>query len=271
MDRIAAFHGFGQVMAEVARTLIPLGALFTVFQVFFLKLPRMFVRRVATGLVWTFVGLSLFLQGVNIAFVPLGRALGSELGRLDTPAMVLPVGFVLGLLVVLAEPSARVLSGEVEKASAGRIRERLLLSTMATGVASLVSLGYYFVARGRPLTYIIIPGYIVALTLLRWIDPAFAAISFDSGAVATGPLTVTFLMSLGLGIAAEQPGGPTIGSGFGLVCLIALASTLAVEGLSFAFRTRKDIAAPSDTDTSDGGSSICQTEHRPPAESSISS
>jgi hypothetical protein len=269
MDRIVVFHGFGQVMIEVARTLIPLGALFAVFQVFCLKLPRTFVRRVVIGLVWTFVGLSLFLQGVNIAFVPLGRALGARLGKLDVPALLLPVGFVLGLLVVLAEPSARVLSGEVEKASAGHIRERLLLATMAFGVATLVSLGYYFIARGIPLTYIIIPGYIVALTLLRWIDPAFAAISFDSGAVATGPLTVTFLMSLGLGVAAEQPGGPTIGSGFGLVCLIALASTLAVEGLSFAFRRKKDIAAPSNADTSDGGSSVCHTENQPSMESSI--
>jgi hypothetical protein len=271
MEHIAVFHGFGQVMAEVARTLIPLGALFAVFQVFCLKLPRTFVHRVAIGLVWTFVGLSLFLQGVNIAFVPLGRALGAQLGRLDNPAMVLPVGFVLGLLVVLAEPSARVLSGEVEKASAGHIRERLLLGTMALGVASLVSLGYYFVARGRPLTHIIIPGYGVALALLRWIDPAFAAISFDSGAVATGPLTVTFLMSLGLGIAAQQPGGPTIGSGFGLVCLIALASTLAVEGLSFAFRAKKDIAVPGEADTSDGGNSICHTKDQPSVGSSISS
>lgn len=271
MDGIAVFGGFGQVMAEVARTLIPLGALFAVFQVFCLKLPRTFVRRVVIGIVWTFIGLSLFLQGVNIAFVPLGRALGAALGKLEVPAKVLPVGFVLGLLVVLAEPSARVLSGEVEKASAGHIRERLLLFTMALGVASLVSLGYYFIARHRPLTYIIIPGYIVALALLRWIDPAFVAISFDSGAVATGPLTVTFLMSLGLGIAAEQPGGPTIGSGFGLVCLIALASTLAVEGLSFAFRVKKDAAVPSDADTSDGGSSICQTESQPSIPSSISS
>lgn len=241
------------VMAEVARTLVPLGLLFTVFQVFCLKLPRSFVRRVVIGVVWTFVGLSLFLQGVNIAFVPLGRALGTELGTLSAPELVLPVGFVLGLLVVLAEPSARVLSGEVEKASAGYIRERLLLATMAVGVATLVSLGYYFIARGIPLTYIIIPGYIVALSLLLWIDPAFAAISFDSGAVATGPLTVTFLMSLGLGIAAEQPGGPTIGSGFGLVCLIALASTLAVEGLSFAFAAKKkETAATCDENTSDG-------------------
>lgn len=241
------------VMAEVARTLVPLGLLFTVFQVCCLKLPRSFVRRVVIGVVWTFVGLSLFLQGVNIAFVPLGRALGAELGTLSAPELVLPVGFVLGLLVVLAEPSARVLSGEVEKASAGYIRERLLLATMAVGVATLVSLGYYFIARGIPLTYIIIPGYIVALSLLLWIDPAFAAISFDSGAVATGPLTVTFLMSLGLGIAAEQPGGPTIGSGFGLVCLIALASTLAVEGLSFAFAAKKkETAATGDENTSDG-------------------
>ncbi len=271
MDRIVVFHGFMEVMAEVARTLIPLGVLFTVFQVFCLKLPRAFVRRVVIGIVWTFVGLSLFLQGVNIAFVPLGRALGAQLGRLNAPAVVLPVGFVLGLLVVLAEPSARVLSGEVEKASAGHIRERLLLATMAFGVATLVSLGFYFIARRIPLTYIIIPGYIVALTLLRWIDPAFAAISFDSGAVATGPLTVTFLMSLGLGIAAQQPGGPTIGSGFGLVCLIALASTLAVEGLSFAFRTKKDIAVPGDAGTSDGGSSVCHRENQPSMESSISS
>ncbi|HAI85433.1 MAG TPA: DUF1538 domain-containing protein [Firmicutes bacterium] len=253
MDRIVVFHGSMGVMAEVARTLVPLGLLFMVFQVFCLKLPRSFVRRVVIGVVWTFVGLSLFLQGVNIAFVPLGRALGAELGTLSAPELVLPVGFVLGLLVVLAEPSARVLSGEVEKASAGYIRERLLLATMAVGVATLVSLGYYFIARGIPLTYIIIPGYIVALSLLLWIDPAFAAISFDSGAVATGPLTVTFLMSLGLGIAAEQPGGPTIGSGFGLVCLIALASTLAVEGLSFAFAAKKkETAATGDENTSDG-------------------
>lgn len=258
MDSIVVFHGFAKVVAEVARTLVPLVLLFTIFQVFCLKLPRSFVRRVIVGVVWTFVGLSLFLQGVNIAFVPIGRALGAKLGALRTPELVLPVGFVLGLLVVLAEPSARVLTGEVEKASAGYIRERLLLGTMAVGVAVLVSLGYYFIARGISLTYIVIPGYIAALSILLWIDPAFAAISFDSGAVATGPLTVTFLMSLGLGIAAQRPGGPDIGSGFGLVCLIALASTLAVEALSFAFgaKKKKRTAVAADENTSDGRSSV---------------
>lgn len=235
MSQITVFQGFGQVLAEVARTLIPLGGLFFVFQVFFLKLPRAFVRRVIAGLAAVFMGLSFFLQGVNIAFVPLGKALGAALGKLGRPLLAIPVGFVLGMLVVLAEPSARVLSGEVEKASAGHIRERVLLMTMASGVATLVSLGYYFIASGKPLTHIIVPGYIAALALLRWIDPEFIAISFDSGAVATGPLTVTFLMSLGLGIAAEANPGATMGAGFGLVCLIALASTLAVQVLSFAY------------------------------------
>ncbi|MEA4884471.1 MAG: DUF1538 domain-containing protein [Clostridia bacterium] len=233
---LAVFSGFGAVAAEVARTLIPLGVLFVVFQVLFLRLPRAFVRRVAAGMISTFVGLALFLQGVNIAFVPMGHRLGAKLGLLAQPWVVAPVGFILGLLVVLAEPSAQVLSEEVEKASSGHIRARTLLLTMAGGVALLVSLGYCLITLGIPLTRIIIPGYLLALGLLRWIDPAFVAIAFDAGAVATGPLTVTFLMSLGLGIAAAQRGKPTLDSGFGLVCLIALASTLAVEGLSFVYR-----------------------------------
>lgn len=236
MGEIIVFQGLPAVMVEVARTLIPLAALFFIFQTFFLKLPRTFLRRVIVGMISTFIGLSIFLQGVQIAFVPIGKMLGAKIGALPNPIYALPVGFILGMLVVLAEPSARVLSGEVEKASAGSIRESLLLRTMASGVAILVGLGYYFIARGIPLTWIIIPGYIVALTLLRWVDPAFSAIAFDSGAVATGPLTVTFLMSLGLGIAAEKLGGPTMNAGFGLVCLIALASTLAVEGMSFIFK-----------------------------------
>ena len=236
MGEIIVFQGFPAVMAEVGMTLIPLAILFFIFQTFFLKLPRTFMRKVVVGMISTFIGLSIFLQGVNIAFLPIGKMLGAKIGGLSNPIYALPVGFILGLLVVLAEPSARVLSGEVEKASAGSIRESVLLRTMASGVAVLVGLGYYFIARGIALTWIIIPGYIIALILLKWVDPAFATIAFDSGAVATGPLTVTFLMSLGLGIAAEKLGGPTMNAGFGLVCLIALASTLAVEGMSFIFK-----------------------------------
>jgi len=152
MGEIIVFQGFPAIMAEVARTLVPLAVLFFVFQAFFLKLPRTFMRRVVVGMVSTFIGLSVFLQGVQIAFLPIGKMLGAKLGALPNPIYALPVGFILGMLVVLAEPSARVLSGEVEKASAGSIRESVLLRTMASGVAVLVGLGLLF-HRTRHCTY----------------------------------------------------------------------------------------------------------------------
>ncbi len=224
---------FLNTFIDVAKTLIPLIALFVIFDVFFLHLPKSFIRKVASGTLMTLFGLTFFLQGVYLAFVPLARELGIAFGFMKQKALLIPVGLFLGLFVTIAEPSLRVLADQVEKASAGHIKGSLLITTVSLGVSVLVALALYLIGKGIPLTWIIIPGYLVALVGLKFTSSTFVAIAFDSGAVATGPLTVTFMMTLALSIAENAHSAAL--AGFGLVCTVALAAVLSVELLSVLF------------------------------------
>jgi hypothetical protein len=233
MNLTSFLSDFLVTIIEVGKTLIPLIILFGIFDIFFLHLPKTFVRKVARGTLMTFLGLSFFLQGVYVAFVPLAKELGFNFGLLENKTVLLPIGFILGLLVTIAEPSLRVLASQIEKASTGHIKGNLLIATVSVGVASLVAFGLYFVGQGISLTWLIIPGYFVALLGLKFTSSTFVAIAFDSGAVATGPLTVTFMMTLAVNISETAHKAAL--SGFGLVCLVALAAVLAVELLSVVF------------------------------------
>jgi len=231
--------GIDHVMIDTAAALIPLIIFFIAVQVTHLKLPIGYVTGLFKGVLLTFAGMVLFLQGVEVAFLPAGQAIGAYLGSLEQRWVLIPFGFLLGFLATYAEPAVRVLSYQVEQSSSGFIRASLILYTLSAGVAVAVALGMARIVYGIPFLAVIVTGYLLAIALLRYADRDFIAIAFDSGGVATGPMAVTFLTSLAAGAAAPPGERMSISNSFGLVALIALAPILSVLLISTLYRRKK--------------------------------
>jgi hypothetical protein len=239
MSELLEFLEIQEVLLEVLVALGPLVILFAIFQFFFLKLPREYVANLLKGLGLSFVGLVLFLQGVKVGFLPAGTKMGEILGNVSYRWILAPIGFILGFVATIAEPAVRILSFEVEKTSSGAIRARAILFTLALGVAFFVALGMIRIIYGIPIHYFIIPGYLVAIVMLKFTDSTFVAIAFDAGGVATGPMTVTFVMAMAVGVATVMENRSPILDGFGLIALVALAPILSVMGFGLLYSARK--------------------------------
>lgn len=235
MSNIIVFHGFSHVLAEVSLALVPLIILFAIFQIFFLKLPKNQIINIVKGLVLTFLGLSLFLQGVQIGFLPVGEAMGIALGSKSYNWVLIPIGFLLGFVATFAEPAVRILNYEVEKVSSGYIPQKIMLYTLSFGVGLAVAASMVRILLGIPLWYFIVPGYILALILMQYSTSTFVSIAFDSGGVATGPMTVTFVMAVAIGVASAMEARDPLLIGFGMIALVALAPILSVLGLGLLF------------------------------------
>lgn len=222
------FQGFTHVIQEVTFALAPLTVVFLLLQVFLLKLPKSQLKKIISGIILTFIGLSLFLQGVKIGFLPTGDMMGIKIGSLDYNWILIPIGFLLGFTVTLAEPAVRILNTQVEKVSGGYINKTVMLYTLSIGVGISVALSMVRVIWGISLWYFVVPGYIIALVLTRYISSEFVAIAFDAGGVATGPMTVTFILSMTVGVAKVLDGRNPLMDGFGMVSLVAMTPILAV-------------------------------------------
>lgn len=216
------------VVVEVALAVAPVAAVAAIFSVRYLRISRTQARPIFAGLLLTALGVIFFLLGVRIGFMPAGEAIGAILASSSRPWLLIPIGFLLGLLTILAEPTVRVQTAEVARVSGGTIPERLLLATLALGVGAAVAAAMWRVLWNIPLLAILIPGYILAFALTSFVSPAFTSIGFDSGGVATGPITVTFIAAVAIGAARAVPGGDPVAGGFGLVSLVALAPVLSV-------------------------------------------
>jgi hypothetical protein len=224
---------------DVLKAIIPLVLFFLVFQVFHLRYPRRHVMRLLFGIALTAIGMVLFLAGVFLGFLPTGQEMGRFFGSYEEGWVLLAVGVLLGFLATYAEPAVRVLCYQVEKASSGYIKSSLMLYTLSLGVAVLVGIGMARIHYGIPILHIVIPGYILAIILLFASDRDFVGISFDAGGVATGPMAVTFLMSVAVGAASVMEGSDPLVDGFGLIALIALAPIIFVLSLGVIIRMRK--------------------------------
>lgn len=234
MTGLVIFQGLGQVLKEAAAAVLPLLVLLIFFRPLF-KLPRSLVRNTLKGLIIAFLGLVLFLQGIKAGFMPVGREIGAALGNSPYTWSLIPIGFLLGFTATFAEPAVRILSSQVEKASSGYIRAELILYTLSISVALVTALGMTKLIYGFPIYYLVVPGYILALLMLKFSQPAFIGIAFDSAGVATGPIAVTLIMAVAVGAAAELEGRDPVMDGFGIVALIALAPILLVLVLGIIY------------------------------------
>ncbi|PYZ98940.1 hypothetical protein CR205_10325 [Alteribacter lacisalsi] len=235
-----AFAGFSHILIEVALAVFPLVLFFIVFQVAFLRLPMKKVWTMMFGIVLTFIGLSFFLQGVSIGFFPAGLEIGAILGAREHVWVYLPlVGLILGFVATFAEPAIRILNHEVEKVTAGSIPGKVLLLTLSIGVAISIALSMIRILTGIPLWTILLPGYIAALIMIRYSKKRFVSIAFDAGGVATGPMTVTFIMAIAVGVANVTEGRDPLLDGFGMIATVALTPILSVLCLGLLY-SRKE-------------------------------
>ncbi|MFD1852057.1 DUF1538 domain-containing protein [Oceanobacillus bengalensis] len=234
------FKGFGETMMEVMTALSPLLILFILFQIFLLKLPTKKIKNILVGFFLAFLGLSFFLQGVHIGFMPFGELMGEKLGTVNLSLLII-IGFILGFFAIFAEPAVSVLLHQVDEASGGYIPQKVLLYTLSIGVGIAIALSMVRIILGISLWYFILPGYIIALVMVKYTSKTFTSIAFDSGGVATGPMTATFILALFVGIASVTEGSDPLLDGFGMVALVALAPILSVLTLGILY-SRKEKA-----------------------------
>lgn len=223
------------VVFKVIQSIAPLIIFFTLFQTLYLKLPSSQLIKLYTGLAFTGLGMVLFLYGVNNGFLPAGTKIGEYFGEYEK-GLLIPLGFILGLLATLAEPSVRVLCYQVEESSNGSIRSDLMLYLLSFAVAVLAAVTMAKIVYRIPFMHIIIPSYLFVLFLLLFCDKDFIGIAFDAGGAVTGPMAVSFLMSIAVGVATSYEGADPLADGFGLIAMIALAPIIFVMLLGVYMR-----------------------------------
>ena len=256
-------HILPAVFSEVARALAPLVLMAAVFQIFLIKMPPFQVIRMVRGLLFSFVGLVIFLAGAQGGFMPAGEKLGENLGKLaisgdkviavinsvgtiehslNIPGVVeililILVGCAFGAVVVSAEPAVWVLTEQVENITGGTIKRKVMLFALSAGVALSIGISMARVLFGFSLWYILVPGYAIALTLAFFCPKLFVGIAFDSGGVASGPMTSTFILSFTIGASAATGGNPAV-DGFGVIALVAMTPLIAIQVLGIIFKLK---------------------------------
>ena len=239
VDYPGLLDGMAKLALDIAMAVLPLILMFLFAQLTFLRLTPREIRRVGAGLTVAGAGLWLFLQGVHVTFVPLGSQLGARL-VMEYPAWLLIVlGFVLGVVATVAEPALRILNDGIERVSAGSISGRVVMMAISLGVGLSVALSMARAVFGLPLWYFVLPGYTVALIATHFLRRDFGSIAFDAAAVATGPMTVTFIVALAVGVATGLEGRNPLIDGFGLVALVAMMPILSVLALGVLFRSER--------------------------------
>ena len=230
-------------LREIATALLPIMAFFGVFQVTGLQLGRKTLLRIGVGLLYTYIGLALFLTGVNVGFMPAGTYLGETLAGLSCRWIVIPVGMLIGFYIVKAEPAVYVLMKQVEELTSGAITGAALQRSLSIGVSVSVGLAMFRVLTGLSVLYFIIPGYLLSLALSFFVPDIFTAIAFDSGGVASGPMTATFLLPLATG-ATLAVGGSVVTDAFGVVAMVAMTPLIAIQLLGLRYKAREKRPAP---------------------------
>ena len=233
-------------LKEVSLALLPLVLMFVAFQFLLLKMPPVQVRRMIKGVAYSFAGLVVFLTGVNGGFMPAGQKLGEILGTCAASRggfwmlLLTLTGVVFGAVVVCAEPAVWVLTEQVEQVSGGTIKRKVMLIALSAGVAVAIGLSMVRVMYGFSLWYILLPGYALALFFSLVCPPLFVGIAFDSGGVASGPMTSTFILSFTLGAAAAGGGNPATDA-FGVIALVAMTPLIAIQvlGIIFTIKSRR--------------------------------
>lgn len=234
-DDIAAevFSHLWSVTKEVALALGLIVLFFAVLQALYLKLPRRKLLHIAVGIAYTFAGLVVFLTSVTVGFMPIGYKLGTELAK-SHPAVLVIFGFILGMVVVLAEPAVHVLNKQVEEVTDRTVSKRSMMIALSVGVGVSIGLSMLRIIFDFNILYFMIPGYFISLGLSFFVPGLYTAIAFDSGGVASGPLTSSFILPFAVGACYVLQGENRIMSdAFGIVAMVAMTPLITIQILGF--------------------------------------
>ena len=235
------FHeGLPTYLHEIATSLLPIVLMFGVFQLAALRLDKRTLGRIGVGLVYTYIGLVLFLTGANVGFMPAGNYLGQVLAGQSFRWVLIPIGMLIGYFIVKAEPAVYVLNKQVEEVTDGAISAQAMGTALSAGVSLSIGLAMVRVLTGISILWFLIPGYAFAIAISFVVPKLFTAIAFDAGGVASGPMTATFLLPLAQG-ACVAVGGSIVTDAFGVVAMVAMTPLITVQlmGLIAELKTRK--------------------------------
>ena len=221
---------------EMAIAMLPIVGIFLIFQLALLRLTRRRLVKILIGLLYTYLGLVLFLTGVNIGFSTLGAELGAALGR-TAPQWLIPLAIVLGWFIISAEPAVSILEKQIETVSAGAIPGKAIKRSLSIAIAIAMGLAMLRVLTGISILWFVVPGYAAALALSFFVPDIYTAIAFDSGGVASGPMTATFMLQLVMG-ASIALGGNVLRDAFGVVALVAMMPLLSIQLVGFLYERR---------------------------------
>ena len=225
---------FPRFFYEIALSVLPIVLFFLAFQIFKLRLYGTQNIQITVGILYTYLGLVLFLTGVNVGFLPVGNYIGQLIGGLENNWVIVPIGMVIGYFIVMAEPAVHVLNKQVVEITAGAIPKKAMSVSLSIGVSISVGLAMMRILTGLPLMWLIVPGYAIALALSFIVPPIFTAIAFDSGGVASGAMTATFLLPLAMGLCSAV-GGNITQDAFGVVAMVAMTPLITIQLLGLLY------------------------------------
>lgn len=239
---VAAEFGraFPVYMKEVALALSPIGLLFILFQCMFRRFHKRQLLKMIAGFLYSYAGLVLFLTGVNVGFMPAGYYIGSVLAGGSRPWILIPVGMVIGYFIVRAEPAVQVLARQVEDVTNGSVSQKAIGQSLSIGIAFSVGLSVLRILMGWNLLWFLLPGYFISLAMAFFVPQIFTGIAFDSGGVASGPMTTTFLLPLAMG-ACQAFGGNVLTEAFGIVAMVAMAPLFTIQLLGLTDHIRRRV------------------------------
>ena len=235
-------HGLPEYLKEVLVAVLPIVVVFVIFQLIYKHFANRVLIRIAIGLGYTAIGLVLFLTGANVGFMPAGQVIGAMLGDSVYKWLLIPIGMLIGYFIVAAEPAVHVLNKQVEEISAGAIPQKYMQISLSVGVALSVGLSMLRVLTGISIFWMLIPGYGIALALSFFVPKIFTGVAFDSGGVASGPMTATFLLPFTMG-ACDAVGGNVMTQAFGIVAMVAMTPLITIQILGLIYTLKEKAAA----------------------------
>jgi hypothetical protein len=224
-------------LKEMASALFPLCVFYGVFQLITRSVEKRALKRIVVGVLYTFFGLSIFLTGVNVGFMPVGYLLGSALAGYSIKWIVVPVGMLIGYFIVKAEPAVPILIKQVEELTDGQISGKSLNLSLSIGVSVSVGLAMIRAITGISILWLVVPGYFIAFLLSFFVPRIFTAIAFDSGSVASGPMTATFLVAFAMGACAAV-GGNIASDAFGAVAMVAMTPVITMQIFGVVYKMK---------------------------------
>ena len=226
------FSHFLSIMGEVGLALGLIVIFFLIIQIVHLKLPKTKLIQIGVGILYTYFGLVIFLTSVNIGFLPIGYKIGITLS--SNPVVLIVFGFILGMVVVLAEPAIHVLTKQVEEITNGGVSKKSMLIALCIGVGISIGLSMIRIVFEFSILYYLIPGYLISLGLSLFVPKIYTAIAFDSGGVASGPLTSSFILPLAIGACITSSSeAAVLTNGFGIVAMVAMTPLITIQLLGF--------------------------------------